>query len=75
MGEKAWNPIETAEDFERIFVAGWNRRSGNVAGYWWWHEDTACKGRAVDHPAATHWCQMDLPPFPAAPIDGKVSHD
>lgn len=62
-----WYPIASAPDFDRIFVCGWQPRHGNVDGYWWWHEDVACNGRAISHPDATHWCAIVLPTFPEPP--------
>ena len=63
-----WKPIDTAPDLERVLVCGWNPRHGNVAGYWWWHEDTVTDGSGSKHPDATHWAPLILPQeFPAAP--------
>lgn len=28
-----------APQYKRVMVCGWQRKSGNVTGYWWWHED------------------------------------
>lgn len=65
-----WQDISTAPDLERVMVAGWQEPSGSVAGYWWWHEDACQDGVALDHPSATHWCNVRLPAFPAAPKGG-----
>lgn len=65
-----WHDISTAPDLERVMVAGWQEPSGRVAGYWWWHEDACQDGVALDHPSATHWCNVRLPAFPAAPKGG-----
>lgn len=54
-----WQPIETAPDFERVIVAGWQPKSGTVAGYWWMHEDDIVAGRP---PSALLWH-----PFPNSP--------
>ncbi len=62
-----WQPIETAPEAERIWVAGWQRRSASVAGYWWWHEDAVFDGKAFSHPEATLWAPIVLPKFPAPP--------
>ena len=63
-----WKPIDTAPDLERVLVCGWNPRHGNVAGYWWWYEDTITDGSGSKHPDATHWAPLVLPQeFPAAP--------
>lgn len=63
-----WKPIDTAPDLERVLVCGWNPRHGNVAGYWWWYEDTITDGSGSKHPDATHWSPLILPrEFPAAP--------
>lgn len=59
-----WKPIETAADFERVLVCGWQQASRGTKGYWWWHEDCAFEGVACEHPDATHWCPIVLPPFP-----------
>lgn len=58
-----WRPIETAENFDRVIVAGWQPRNGNTAGYWWYHEDCTDEcGRPMYHPDALLWH-----PFPAVP--------
>lgn len=62
-----WQPIETAPEHARVFVAGWEPRNGNVAGYWWWHEDVVFDGQPCDHPHALLWCAIDLPEFPEPP--------
>lgn len=61
-----WQPIETAPEHERVMVAGWNEATKRVQGYWWWHEDVIFDGKAFDHPEATLWCPIILPPFPPA---------
>jgi hypothetical protein len=61
--EPGWEDIETAESLDRIMVAGWQRPSGNVAGYWWIHEDcTDENGVPITHSLATKW--RPLPPLP-----------
>lgn len=67
-----WHDISTAPDLERVMVSGWQEPSGSVAGYWWWHEDACHGGVALDHPNATHWCNVRLPAFPAAPKGGEA---
>lgn len=64
-----WLPISTAPDLERIWVAGVQPRSGGCIAYWWWHEDAADNGVAIESPNATHWARIILPakfPYPAA---------
>jgi hypothetical protein len=68
MNAPVLKPIASAPDLERVFVAGWQPRSGTVAGYWWWHEDVTSDGVALDHEHATHWFPIILPRFPAGPI-------
>lgn len=63
----AWQPIETAPEFERVLVAGWQKCVGRVPGWWWWYEDVVIGGRGSDHPEATHWAPIVLPDFPAPP--------
>jgi len=66
----AWQPIASAGDrMDRVFVAGWQKPHGNVRGYWWWHEDVVCDGKAIEHPEATLWCPIRIPPFPSSPTD------
>lgn len=60
-------PIETAPCLERIMVAGWQERHGNVGAYWWFHEDCVEGGKAIGTPHATHWFPIVKPVFPAAP--------
>lgn len=62
-----FRPIETAPEAERVIVAGFQPKFRATRGYWWWHEDTVWDGKAVDHPNATHWCPISLPPFPEPP--------
>lgn len=63
---EAWQDISTAPTLERVFVAGWQPRHGNVAGYWWFYEDTTDEnGRPMGHPTATKW--QPLPNPPASP--------
>lgn len=60
---EGWQDISTAPTLERVFVAGWQPRSGTVQGYWWFYEDaTDENGRPIDHPTAEKW--MPLPPPP-----------
>lgn len=44
-----WYPIESAPDFDRIMVCGWQPRHGTTQGYWWWGEDAALQARPVRH--------------------------
>lgn len=62
-----WKPIESAPDFERVLVCGWQPRSRSVRGYWWWHEDVCEHGRSIQHPNATHWAPIIKPDFPTPP--------
>lgn len=70
--EHIWQPIETAPDLERVWVAGVQPRSkSGCRAYWWWHEDAVHEGRACDHPEATHWAKIILPaefPHPAEQV-------
>ena len=60
-----WLPIETAPDLERIWVCGVQPRArSGCQAYWWWHEDAAHEGKAIEHPNATHWAPIILPDFP-----------
>lgn len=55
---------------ERVIVAGWQRRHGTTAAYWWYHEDaTDDVGRPIERPDAMLWVRLTdvLPQFPAAP--------
>ncbi|MBT1154310.1 hypothetical protein J1C56_01760 [Aminobacter anthyllidis] len=61
-----WQPIETAPDFERVIVAGWQPKSGTVAGYWWMHEDDIVAGRP---PSALLWHPFPMPP--PAPVSAQ----
>ncbi len=55
-----------APDLERIFVAGWQKASGNTVAYWWLYEDMSDEnGRPIDHPDALRW--TELPECPAEP--------
>ncbi|HQT65951.1 MAG TPA: hypothetical protein PLO16_15740 [Acidocella sp.] len=65
-----WQPIESAPELDRIWVCGWQKPSGSVIGYWWWHEDVCVNSRALEHPEATHWAVIVLPDFPPAPGEG-----
>ena len=64
---QGWQPIADALDHERVIVAGWVKPYLNVAGYWWWYEDTVYDGEAAEHPEATIWTSVVLPPFPLPP--------
>ncbi len=58
-----WRPIEEAGAFDRIIVAGWQKPKGTTAGYWWYHEDvTDQNGKPMDHPEATKFYPMQIPP-------------
>ena len=59
---KGWQPIETARNDDRVIVAGWQPRHGNVAGYWWFHDDSIVDGKPFLHPDATLWH-----PYPSLP--------
>ena len=67
----AWQPIASAPDLERVLVAGIQPRNGGCIAYWWWHEDVADKGVAIETPHATHWAPIILPaefPHPAEQV-------
>lgn len=58
-----WQDIKSVEPLDRVIVAGWQKASGTVAGYWWLHEDFIDeKGVPMDHPDALLW-----QPFPERP--------
>lgn len=63
----SWQPISKAPELDRVFVAGWQPRRGNCAGYWWWHEDAVADGKAIEHPDATLWHPIVLAEFPSPP--------
>lgn len=64
--ESGWQDISTAPTLDRVFVAGWQRRSGTCAGYWWFEEDvTDERGVPMGKPDATLW--RPLPPAPNLP--------
>lgn len=63
-----WQPIETAPEFDRVMVCGWQKRTATCAGYWWWGEDCIDKGRGIEHPDALYWTPIVLPAFPAPPV-------
>jgi len=65
-----WRPISELSEEEndnRILVAGWQKPSGRVQGYWWWHEDVVIDGAPMEHPNAKFWClaHYSLPSPPA----------
>lgn len=62
-----WKAIITAPEGERVLVAGWQGPRHGVRGYWWWHEDVVYDSIAVDHPDATMWAPVKVPPFPECP--------
>ena len=65
-----WRPIEeltTEQNENRILVAGWQKPTAKVAGYWWWHEDNVVDGRPFDHPEAQFWCLAHFA-LPAPPM-------
>ena len=63
MSEARWKPIETARSLDRVIVAGWQPRSGSVAGYWWYHEDVTDEdGKPIEYTDALLWH-----PFPEVP--------
>lgn len=65
----SWQPIETAPDLERIMVLGVQKAHGTCRAYWWYHEDAAQDGRAIEHPDALFWAPLIIPPFPAKAIE------
>lgn len=67
VGGVTWQPIETAPDLERVLVCGWQKPRGSIIGYWWWHEDCCHEGRAIEHPSALYWANLDIPDFPEPP--------
>lgn len=67
MMDDKWQTIETAPDFERIWICGWTNPTLHVEGYWWWHEGMAINGMAIYQSTALYWCPIVLPPFPAPP--------
>ena len=60
-------PIVQAVEDERIIALGYQPLSGNVAGYWWLHEDIA--GEYADHPRATHFIPLSALPTPPGDPD------
>jgi hypothetical protein len=65
-----WFPIETIgpdQEFDRILVAGWQKRVGTCAAYWWAHEDNVFHGKPDEHPDALLW-----QPFPKLPSKPPV---
>lgn len=59
-----WKTIDSAPDFERVWVAGVQPNSGTVVAYWWRHDDVCENGVAIEHPNATHWCHHNVPDYP-----------
>lgn len=60
-----WMPIEDADTFDRVLVAGWQPATRTVQGYWWVHEDeTDDTGNPMEHTDALKF--MPLPPPPAS---------
>lgn len=58
-----WQNISTARPLERVFVAGWQKPSGSVRGYWWVYEDfTDEKGVPSEHRTALKWQPLPKPP-------------
>lgn len=66
-----WQPIETAPDDQRVFVAGYRKvgHIGNVV--WWFHLDKVFDGVPDQYPHATHWFPIIKPKFPKAPEVSK----
>lgn len=71
--EAAWKPIGTAPEGSRVLVAGYQKASGNVAGYWWWHEGCVFDGADPEHPNATHWHPILKAKFPAPPANRNIA--
>jgi hypothetical protein len=59
---REWQDISTAQELDRVFVSGYQKPSGNVAGYWWVHEDVIVNGKPLEHPSATKWQPLPKPP-------------
>lgn len=62
-----WQPIETAQDGDRVLVCGWQKPTRGCAGYYWWHEDCVWGGKGTEHPDALYWTPLTLPDFPPPP--------
>lgn len=73
--EQRWRDIKTAPTLDRVFVSGWQKRSGNTAGYWWVHEDcTDDNGVPMDHPDALLWRPLpERPNLPPPPVDQETT--
>lgn len=57
-----------APQYERVMVCGWQRKSCDIIGYWWWGEDqTDRRGRALQNKDALYWTEIALPEFPQPP--------
>ena len=63
-----WRPIESALTLDRIFAAGWQKKSNGCVGYWWVEEDvTDENGVPMDHPDAKFWQPIPKPPTARGP--------
>lgn len=45
--ENRWRTMDSAPDLDRVIVAGWQKASGRVVGYWWMHEDVIADGKPL----------------------------
>lgn len=64
-----WQDISTAPELDRVIVAGWQKPTQRVAGYWWMHEDVIINGKPDAHPDALLWH-----PFPDRPTNAAPTH-
>lgn len=64
MAKPKLEPIQTAPEHARVFVAGWQGPSNKTQGYWWYHEDIIIDGKPFEYIGATHWFPLALPDFP-----------
>lgn len=67
-----WKPIETAPEFDRVWVCGWQARHGTTRGYWWWHEDCVADGKGIEYPDALYWAPIVLP-HPLPELEGAAA--
>lgn len=55
--------MDAMPPLDRVIVAGWQPRSGTIAGYWWTHEDhTDALGVPMEHTNAKMWRKWPAPP-------------
>lgn len=66
-----WQDISTVPDLDRVIVAGWQKPSKRVAGYWWVHEDFVVNGKPDAHPGALLWQPFPSPPDLPSPKPSK----